>query len=791
MMRAILCFLFLLSSATTFAQKSIKGRVVDSENNPIEWANVLIFSEKDTLKLLQGTVTDSLGNFGFKQIDAGNYWLKIQIVGFRKTAFWVQKHDLQDLLLNTIVLEKDSRLLDAVEVIGQKEVIQKNNNGFTINAAATLSQQGGTAVDLLRNSPAVFVDAEGSVILRGKAPLILINGRNSKLTNPANIPASSIEKIEIITNPSAEYDAEAENGIINIILKKGTQQGLNGAFALGTGRGAKGRFNSSALLNYKQGNWNIGLAYDNRIAQRTRSLTGDRVNFNFPEKYFLTQRRQDDRTEESHNLRFNLDFERNRNRLNFEVIHSIEKDSNYETLFSTFETKNGDFVSKNRRFSEEISSGNVTELALNFERKLSKDNQKLTLNLTSSLNYGTEKTAINTQSLTSGGSETGSPFLQKTAFIDKSQVSNLRIDYQQKIGKGLWQTGYKGILRLFSDDFKQENQINGEFRSVGIRTGILEFDEQIHALYTQYKLPLSVKWDLEAGLRAEQTLNNGTVKSLNIQFSNRYANLFPSLNIGYKLSDNQNIRFLYAQRINRPRLGQLDPFTDITDSLTQRSGNPKLQPEITDNVELAYAADFSKAAWIAKLFYRNGKNTILPFTVLRPDGVLFTQPENVGTTKTIGLESIFSYTPVSFWQGNMSFSLFHQAINAGNIQAEALNEVLSWNVKWLNDFNLWKNTKWQVIGVYNSPTATVQGVRVAVYNVDFAFQQKLWNDKGRIGIIVTDIFNTQVNGSTWETREFTFKRVSKIDTRAVLVTFAYTFGTKFREKLMENRFLNE
>jgi outer membrane receptor protein involved in Fe transport len=281
------------------------------------------------------------------------------------------------------------------------------------------------------------------------------------------------------------------------------------------------------------------------------------------------------------------------------------------------------------------------------------------------------------------------------------------------------------------------------------------------------------------------------VQSQSIKFNNSYLNLFPSFNIGRKLAENQSVRFFYGKRINRPSLGQLNPFTDITDSLTQRSGNPNLRPEIVDNLELSYGLDAKNYAFTAKTYYRYGRNTILPFTELQANGGLFSKLLNVGNTQTLGIESIFSYTQSKVWKGNLSASLFNQVIDAGEIQTEAVNKVISWNTKWLNDINIWKNGRLQIIGVYNAPTATIQGTRIAVYNVDMAFQQKILKSNGRLGIIITDIFNTQKSGFTWNTPDFNFNRIFKVDTRAILITFAYTFKSNFKESLMKNQFLNE
>ena len=790
-MRLVLLVLTSFISDFAFGQNQISGILKNKDAVPIEYANVLLFQKTDTVKILQGTTTDSTGQFRFSGIKKGAYLLKFHCIGYKANSLQIEKLDNQDLTIGSIILKGDITILNAVTVTAKKELIQKTNTGFVVNADATLSQQGGSAVDLLRNTPTIFVDAEGSVNLRGKSPMILINGRNSKLDNLNALPANSIEKIEVITTPGASYDAEAENGIINIVLKKGKADGLNGAVAMGGGVGYSWRLNSSAMLNYKKRSWNVGISYDNRLAERNRKAEGDRENFNLPTKYFLTQRRNDDRNEGIHNLRANIDYVNNKNTFGAELLLGFENETNFETLFNTLENKERVFQSKSKRFSDERRNEKSSEIALKYERRFKKEGQKLSTNISTSFNNGIEKTGISTQSLSATDAQIGSPFLQRTSFTDNSSVSNFRLDYTQKAGKGVFETGYKALLRSFSNDFSREDQINGNYTFVANRTGTLNFNEWVNAFYALYKLKSDTKWDYEIGLRAEQTNNNGLVKSLGVDFENNYLNLFPTVNIGYNIDENQSIRISYGKRINRPSLGQLNPFTDITDSLTQRSGNPKLLPEISNNLELGYSKDLKKGSFLSKIYYRNSQNSILPFTVLRNDGVLFTLPLNAGTTQTTGIETIFTIEPNRFWQTNWSVSLFNQQIDAKNINAEALNSVISWNTKWINDFTLWNKAKLQVIGLYNSPTATIQGNRIAVYNVDAAFQQKIWKDKARLGLIVTDIFNIQKNGFIWETKDFNFSRVFKVDSRAVLLTFAYTFGTTFKEKLMENKFTNE
>ena len=275
------------------AQGKITGNVVNN-NKPVEFATVTISNEQDANKVLFYEATDSLGAFSFTNLNYGTYLLKVKLVGFlpisKNATLNANGSALNFKDLNLI---QDASELSKVTVTAQKKMIEKTTEGFIINTANNITQIGGTATDLLKATPTVTVDNDGVITLRGKTPLILINGRNSSLANTDQIAASGIESIEIINNASSKYDANAESGIINIKLKKNKQAGTNGAIALGGGIGAKGRINSSIILNNKVGKWNIGLGYDNRFAGRTRKIESNRTNYNLVDNYSIIQNRND------------------------------------------------------------------------------------------------------------------------------------------------------------------------------------------------------------------------------------------------------------------------------------------------------------------------------------------------------------------------------------------------------------------------------------------------------------------------------------------------------------------
>jgi hypothetical protein len=281
--------LMLLLHNFCYAQETgnLSGKVIDKNNHPVEFATVFLSVKNDSSRILNGTISDSAGTFLISNIPDGEYVLHVQMIGFKKvTRPTVVNEKNNRITFPVIVIETDTATLARVEVKAIRNMIRKTEEGIVMDASENLTQIGGTAADLLKNMPVVMVSAEGNVTLRGKTPLILINGRVSGIggtdrsVNLEQIPASSIERIEIINNPSSKYDADAEGGIINLILKKNAELGTNAAFAVGVGFGERYRLNGTVMLNHKTQKWNIGVGYDNWYTTRTRRVNGDRVQFN-------------------------------------------------------------------------------------------------------------------------------------------------------------------------------------------------------------------------------------------------------------------------------------------------------------------------------------------------------------------------------------------------------------------------------------------------------------------------------------------------------------------------------
>ncbi|WP_291286002.1 TonB-dependent receptor [Flavobacterium sp.] len=792
---SLLLLLFFINQVTFAQNSSVKGTVSDGKL-AIEFVDVVLKNSADSTKVAGYAVTDALGNFSLDNLASGEYQLQFRLIGF-KTLTQKLKFAGTPLSVGTITLHTDANLLNAVVVNSQKKQIQKTSEGFIFNAVSNLTQAGGTATDMLKNIPTVAVDADGGITLRGKSPMILINGKNSAITNMDQIAASSIESIEIISNPTAKYDANAESGIINIKLKKNNQSGMNGAVVLGSGFGAKGRLNSSVLLNHKTDKWNFGLGYDNRFAGRTKKIKGERINYLIDDEHYINQNRSDQRTEGLQNLKFNIDFSPNENNsFSFEALGNMESQDNGETLYTQVNNSANQFFSNNKRHSLELERSKVGELAFSYDRKFADDRKSLNASITSSFNKHRENTDIDTYQFDQYYNLIGAAAWQRTHNYEHENISNAVVNYALPVSeKSILETGYKGTFRFFDSDFQSADQTNGEYIVNPLASNGFKFNEQINAVYGMLNSYIGTKeapkWKYNLGLRAEQVSNNGKTQNNSDNFSNHYIKLFPSASLQLNLASDEFLKIGYSKRINRPDLDNLNPFIDITDALNPHGGNPYLKPEIIHIIESGYTKEWSKYSFSTNAFYRNATNSIRQYAELQDNGVVLQQPKNIGSTITYGLETIFSLKPIGFYDANISITAFQQNINASNLAQDVVNNAFSWYGKIINNFVPWKGGKLQIIGNYNSALATAQGKRIPIYNVDMGFQQKLGKGNARLGLVVTDMFNTLESGFKNNTALFSNHRTSKSDTRALMITFAYTFKSDFKEKLLENQFSTE
>ena len=790
-------FLILLFgfNKVSIAQGTISGNLVNNAK-PVEFATVTISNLNDSNKVLFYEATDSLGKFIFVNLSFGEYLVKMKMVGFlpiSKNAIITTNN--KEFYFKDLNLIEDVSVLSKVTVAAQKKMIEKTTEGFVINTANNITQMGGTATDLLKSTPTITVDNDGAITLRGKTPLILVNGRNSVISNPDQIAASSIESIEIINNASSKYDANAESGIINIKLKKNKQSGTNGAVAIGSGVGAKGRVNSSFILNNKVGKWNFGLGYDNRFAGRTRKIESNRTNYNLLDNYFISQNRNDERVEKLQNLKLNIDYNLNQyNTFSLEAIGNMEGQDNNEDLISKLFNKTTGFSNSNDRHSYEYEKVKEGELALNYLKTYKNSAKSLNASLSSSIEKGRQNTDIYTTALDIDRKIIGAMQTQLTHNYEDGVITNASLDYSIPTSEmGVIETGYKGLFRSIKTDFLTADKLNDAYITNIGSSNIFNFNEQVQALYFQYHNTSNIKgkessWNYATGIRAEQVSNNGETNTQSTRFSNNYLKLFPTAHLAYNFNQKESIKLSYGKRINRPGLGQLNPFIDITDILSPHSGNPNLKPEIIDAYELSFNNGTSKLNFITSLFYRHSINAIRSFYIQQTNGAILNTPMNIGNTDNYGIESMMIGKLSPFYDYNLSATIFKQKINGSNIINDGVNSGTNWSGKIINNFSLNSSSKLQIIANYISPRTTPQGETFSMYNVDFGLQKKLGKSNFKLNFIIVDALNTLKSGYNTQTSTFVVFRSQKSDTRAFMITLAYSFKTVLKDKMLENKF---
>ena len=791
-MKHLFFILFTLTVITSYSQESgsIKGKLSD-KSGPVEFADLLLYTIKDTTKVLNYASTDSTGAFFLGKIPFGEYKLTAQMIGYKTISKLLTVSNGKPFVdLGNMVMELDAVMLGSVTVSAQQKIIQKTPEGFVVNAAANLTQVGGTATDLLRSTPTVNVDEDGNVTLRGQTPLILIDGRNSAFTNTDQIAASSVESIEIITNPSAKYDASAESGIINIKLKKNKLSGTSGGITVGAGYGSRWRSNSSVFLSHKTEKWNLGMAYDNRFAKRTRIINADRTNFNLPDEHQLIQVREDNSFYQLQNLKANADYTPNKkNTFTFEAIGNKSGQDNDESLTNAWYTRDNQLNSKWNRHSIEIERPLAAESTLAYNHKYDDDRKSLSASVTVSYNEFIQNTDIPSQNLDENDNPIGDPYYGRTHDYEHTTVTTALLDYTFPIlSKINLSTGYKGKFRKLHTDFLTAEKVGDIYVPSPSASDIFKYNEQVHAAYVLFSgftgAKDNPKWRYSTGLRAEQAINNGNSQTAAVSFNNNYINLFPTVNIAYYRNANEFWKISYAKRINYPRTDELNPFLDVTDSLNQDGGNPDLKPEIVHSAEFGYNGDWEKYSLTSTLFYRYIMNDIQRYSQLQPNGVTISRETNMGSAIRYGWENIFYMHPVHFYDATFSFSLFQYKVN-GNVAGNAVsNNGLSGYGKLINNFS-WGKSRFQLSFNYNAPRVSAQNRSIAVYYADLGFRQK-FGKNAQLGFSLTDVFNTMKYGGTTKTTDYISTRISKADTRAVLVTFAYTFNTELKEILHES-----
>lgn len=735
----------------------IIGTVKDSKTREgIEYANVVLYRSKDS-SMVNGTVTDKKGHYRFEKLTNGSYYLKVNFIGFKlfvsQTLEITPEIAVKDA--GEVQLSPTSTNLEGVEISAQKEQMEFNLDKKVINVDKNAVLAGGTAIDIMQTIPSVNVDVEGTVSLRGSSNVtILIDGRPSGFTSLDQIPASMIDRVEIVTNPSARYDPEGMSGIINIVLKKKKEPGYNGmaSFNIGT----LDKYNGSINLNYRYNRINIFGSYDLRYFRMKGFTDNYRESWYGDTVSVLEQNTDFRRRGGFHNAKAGIDYFIN----DFHTLSLTGSYSNRNFItFDRFENSSFDGADMLSDYYERYNDGNTGgdgyDVALNYKKTFEQKNREWTIDAYYQRGNRGNTYLMTEQAFFTDLTPYGSESRQNSNTDNISQDAAFQTDYVHPVGKGRIETGYKWTWNNSDQDYRMD--IYNPDALVWVTDDAVSnhfiYDRQIHSAYLIYSNSIR-KFQYQAGIRLEEMLATADQKTIGEVYKTDRFDIFPSVHLKYQFSDAHSVMMSYSRRVNRPRTSNLNPFTDYSDPFNLSTGNPYLKPEYIDAGEAGY--DFSKKGTniTTTVFYRHVGGIISRIMTIDSTGVSRSVFENLSSSDSYGLELIYAQKLFKWWKFNLNGSLFHLAYSGDNVSDEARSST-SWNAKFNSSWTPMKDFDIQFTFNYTSPVVTASGGGERFFmsgGSQGRTRENYWADlglkkdflKGTLGVSlrVSDIFKT-------------------------------------------------
>jgi ferric enterobactin receptor len=789
-------FFCTLASGETNTNTKLTGKVFDkSTMQPLEYATVSVIN-KQSAKVITGSVTDVRGAFGISDIPLGTYTIDIEFIGYEKITIdnISINNDKRSVSLGTVYLSPSTYNLQGVTVVGDKPVIENKIDKVVYNVSNDITSQGGLAIDVLKKVPQVTVDIDGNVELQGNSNIrFLINGKPSSVFGNnvsdalASIPASQIKSVEAITNPGAKYDSQGTGGIINIILQDNKMQGVNGNINLSAGSRLE---NGSANLNIRHNNFGINAFFSGNAQLKSQMpFSQRRVTTDTTNKEITTLSQTG-----------SSDFERNGFRSGIGFDWNLSKNDNITGSlgYNQFSNRNQGPTSQ-EQLTEDYSNNPLSDIFtlrnsdshmkissfdwnLDYKKKFKKEGQELDI-IYSASNGRPNTNYVQTQSY-SGQSI---PYTGSTSFNPgTNNETNISIDYSHPINESfIFETGAKTVIQKINSnaDVSVFNPVSDQFLIDPLQSYNLNYTMKVYAGYLSANFPLFHYLNIKAGARYEYT-------NVNINFPNTsipsYGTFVPSIVISHNFNKTQSLKLSYSKRIERPEYRELNPFINLSDPYNISTGNPLLKPEIGNNFEFGYTASFRKGGNLyLALIERINTQDIKQMTVFYPayligdstyTNVSVTKNQNVGSEYNSGISVSGSYPITSRLnlRGNLMATERYVVSNlsTGNI-SEGVRVRLNLNAT----YQLPKDLVLELFGMYSSATRNIQGKvpQFLVYN--FAFRKMFWDKKASFGFTTINPFSKYVRQiTTITTDNSTANNVRQMPLRSFGISFTYKFG---------------
>ena len=794
---------FTITFLSVFSQKpqnnqiSITGNIIDSNTKePLEYATVVLNNIET--KQLSGGITDEKGNFTIKII-SGTYDISFEFISF-KTIKIPKKIINSSVNFGTIKLSEDSDKLDEIVIIAEKSTVEIRLDKRIYNVGKDMTVKGGSASDVLDNVPSVDVDVEGNVSLRGNENVrILIDGKPSALVGLSGtealrqLPADAIERVEVVTSPSARYDAEGTAGILNIILRKGVATGLNGSLNTTIGDPTQYRIASNINFRTKKINFFTNLGY------RNSSGPGNFLtNLSTFENESVNSLRIEDR-----------DFERNRNGYNINLGLEYFL-SNESSITGTYFYRDSDNKNLSTNTIQVFDANNILEFSdvrIQDEDEIDETSQ-ISLNYTNNLNSSGHKLTIDFQYSDSKEIETA--FIddalasEKNITTENSKSTLIQSDYVLPIGEHMqFELGYRGDFQDLNSNFLVNRIPELDFNP----SNNLIFKQNVNAIYSQFGNKIS-KFSYLLGLRTEITDVKVRLTNTNENFDYRYTEVFPTINFGLERTDNQSFTLGYSRRLRRPRYWYLNPFESRNSQNVIYKGNPGLIPTFTNSFDLGFLQKIGKLTLNSSIYFQHSVNAIQRVTrdeIRLLDGVnqviTIREPINLASEDRYGFELTANYNPSKKVRLSGSFNVFQQEskglyeynkftideTSGAIISSPEIQDLGNINNSWFSRFNATFTLPWKIQMQnrlsYRGPRYTAQSESKGMFSANIALSKDVFSEKGTLVLNVSDVFNSR----KWRSTNFNPNKEnptsinsqeSQWRVRQISLNFTYRFNQK-------------
>ncbi|MFM7565894.1 MAG: TonB-dependent receptor domain-containing protein [Flavobacteriales bacterium] len=803
MIRPILSVISVLLSFFLWSQKPANdgmavGRIISaSSKKPLEYIKIQLLKSSDS-SVVFTQYTDVDGRFRFENLAYSIFWLSVYSNGYNVLMVKDIQPTKDIRIVNVGSLElvaQNERTTDEITIQRKQEILYSGIDKKVYNVGQDLTVRGGTANDVLKNLPSIDLDQDGRILLRGEGSVnILIDGKPSSLTGSNGktlldaLPAGSIERVEIVTNPSAKYDPDGSSGIINIVLKKNKLKGFNGLITanLGSGNFRGGNVaDESASISYRNANFNTFASYNGRY------LTGYRNNFMYSRQIasndsivILDQSRLGTDLNAGHTARAGADWVLKKNRsLSFVTTASMGQRDRTGDLWNTrlSEDSLGQLSPTQlwRRISYDPSEQKNVDLSVNFRQQFKSNRGYITADASQSMGvdriqgfYDQLAYGLDTIELTQIA-----PLNQRLNNKETNRVTTFQTD-----GVYLWpdqfirtEFGMKGILRKQEVNTFSETRdtLSSQFLEDTLSNFLYRYDEKIFSIYGIAAHQWG-KFKYQAGIRLEKAFQIPDLISDSIRIVNDYFNVFPSAHVRYVPKTGQEFGLSYSRRITRASSSDLNPFTSYADPLNLQRGNPYLQPEFIDSYDLTYTWEGKALSFSTSLFYRRTTNMISRVRLFAEDNASVQTFINLNAANSLGSELVFNYKPLSWFRTTLS-------TNVNYIQYQT--DIASWNRSGFNwsakcnaSVDFWKKTATLQLNVnYIAPRITILGTVQRRGATDIAFDKRL-GEHWTLGCKVTDIFNRQGFYAYLRQPTITQDIEFKWLTRRFYINVSYKFG---------------